>query len=333
MVRENTESLGTAFTVSVDAIAGTTTGISATDRAATIRAVVDPDTKPTDLARPGHVFPLRYRPGGVLVRPGHTEAAVDLARLAGQYPAGVLCELVNDDGTMARGEDLTRFAAEHGIVMITIGDLVTYRWRHEALVTRQATASIPTGWGTFDAVGYRSTIDGSEHVALVRGDVAGKRQVLTRIHSECLTGDVFGSDRCDCGRQLAAAMEQIARDGEGVIVYNRRHEGRGIGLLDKLEAYRLQDEGLDTVEANLHLGFPADARHYGIDAQILQDLKVDSVRLLTNNPDKIRQLEELGIDVDERVPHEVATSPHSQGYLATKARKLGHYLNGNGPEA
>jgi 3,4-dihydroxy 2-butanone 4-phosphate synthase/GTP cyclohydrolase II len=328
MVLENTESHRTAFTVSVDAVEGTTTGISAADRTRTIRTLVDPATGPTDLARPGHVFPLRYRRGGVLVRPGHTEAAVDLARMAGCAPAGVLCEVVNEDGTMARLPELRRFAEQHDIPMISIADLVLYRWRTEAVVVREVEADLPTEYGTFRAHGYRSSLDGAELVALVYGDVAGKRAVLTRVHSECLTGDVFDSSRCDCGEQLNESMRRIVAAGEGVIVYDRRHEGRGIGLLQKLKAYRLQDEGLDTVDANLSLGHPADARDYGTDAQILADLKVDSVRLMTNNPDKIDQLTRLGVSVTERVPLEVGASPHNADYLTAKAEKMGHYLNG-----
>ena len=326
MVLENTESYKTAFTVSVDALEGTSTGISAADRARTITVLMDPATRPTDLARPGHVFPLRYQPGGVLLRPGHTEAAVDLARIAGLSPAGVLCEVVNDDGTMARLPQLEVFAAEHGIPLISIADLVDHRWRTEAVVSREA--DLPTDAGTFRAHGYRLLLDGSEHIALVYGDVAGKSGVLTRVHSECLTGDVFGSARCDCGEQLEESMRRIVAEGEGVVVYDRRHEGRGIGLVQKLKAYRLQDGGLDTVDANLSLGHPADARHYGTDAQILTDLKVNSVRLLTNNPDKIRQLERLGVDVVERIPVEVGASPHNAAYLNAKAEKMGHYLNG-----
>ena len=328
MVLENTESYKTAFTVSVDALEGTSTGISAADRARTITVLMDPATRPTDLARPGHVFPLRYQPGGVLLRPGHTEAAVDLARIAGLSPAGVLCEVVNDDGTMARLPQLEVFAAEHGIPLISIADLVDHRWRTEAVVSREVEAVLPTDAGTFRAHGYRLLLDGSEHIALVYGDVAGKSGVLTRVHSECLTGDVFGSARCDCGEQLEESMRRIVAEGEGVVVYDRRHEGRGIGLVQKLKAYRLQDGGLDTVDANLSLGHPADARHYGTDAQILTDLKVNSVRLLTNNPDKIRQLESLGVDVVERIPVEVGASPHNAAYLNAKAEKMGHYLNG-----
>jgi 3,4-dihydroxy 2-butanone 4-phosphate synthase/GTP cyclohydrolase II len=330
MVLENTDSHETAFTVSVDAVRGTSTGISAADRATTIQALVNRDTQPSDLARPGHVFPLRYRDGGVLVRPGHTEAAVDLARLAGLYPAGVLCEVVNDDGTMARGASLAEFAETHGIPTIAIGDLVDYRWRTESLITREASASIPTEVGEFTAYGYRAAHDGSEHVALVRGEVAGQAAVLTRIHSECLTGDVFGSRRCDCGDQLRTALSEVARAGSGVVVYNRGHEGRGIGLLAKLAAYRLQDEGLDTVEANLELGYPADGRHYGISAQILGDLKVGSIRLMTNNPDKIWQLERMGVEVAERVPIGVGATAQNGGYLAAKASKLGHLMDDTG---
>jgi len=327
MVLENTDSHETAFTVSVDAVHGTSTGISAADRSTTIQALVDSKTHPNDLARPGHVFPLRYREGGVLVRPGHTEAAVDLARLAGLTPAGVLCEVVNDDGTMARGEELQKFADEHNIPTIAIGDLVDYRWATESLVTRETTASVPTEFGDFTAYGYRAAHDGSEQIALVRGEVAGRSGVLARTHSECLTGDVFGSRRCDCGDQLRAALSAVAREGAGVVVYNRGHEGRGIGLLAKLEAYRLQDEGLDTVEANLELGYPADARHYGISAQILHDLKVGSVRLMTNNPDKIIQLERMGIEVAERVPIGIGATEINGGYLAAKASKLGHLID------
>jgi 3,4-dihydroxy 2-butanone 4-phosphate synthase / GTP cyclohydrolase II len=324
MVRENTDSHKTAFTVSIDFAEGTTTGISASDRAATIRAAVDRSKQAGDFHRPGHVFPLRYQPGGVLVRPGHTEAAVDLARLAGLAPAGVLCEVVNDDGSMAKGERLHAFAAEHGIPVITIADLVAYRWRTEALVSRQAEATIPTEHGDFTAIGYRALDTGSEHVALVLGDVSGKEGVLTRVHSVCLTGDVFGSQRCDCGIQLRESMRRIAAEGRGVIVYNPTHEGRGIGLIEKLAAYRLQEEGLDTVEANRQIGHPADERHYGVDAQILHDLKVVSVRLLTNNPEKLEQLAAFGVDVNQRVPLWVGENQHNRFYLRTKETKLGH---------
>lgn len=325
MVVKSTDAYHTAFTISVDHAEDTTTGISAADRAATIRAFVNPGTKPQDLARPGHVFPLRYRPAGVLERPGHTEAAVDLARLAGRYPAGVLCELVNDDGGMARGEQLSRFAAEHQIPLITIQDLINYRWRKEALVRREVETTIPTHHGVFRAIGYRSTIDGSEHLALVMGDVTATPGVLTRIHSRCLTGDVLGSLRCDCGPQLEAALGAVAAEGRGIIIYNEQHEGRGIGLLSKLRAYKLQDEGVDTVDANLALGLPVDARHYGLEAQILHDLKVPSVRLLTNNPAKIAALEALGVEVGGRVPLIAGITGENYAYMETKVRKLGHF--------
>lgn len=326
MVLENTDSHKTAFTVSVDVVSETTTGISAGDRARTIRAIVDPTTGPLDLARPGHIFPLRYRSGGVLTRPGHTEAAVDLARLAGLFPAGALCEVVREDGSMARGEELSVFAAQHDIPLITIEDLVAYRWRQEALVVREVETNLPTDHGVFGAYGYRSTVDNSEHVALVYGDVAGRSGVLTRIHSRCMTGDVLGSRRCDCGPQLDTSMAMVAREGSGVITYNEAHEGRGIGLLAKLHAYRLQDEGKDTVDANLELGLPADARHYGIEAQILHDLKVSSVRLMTNNPDKMSALTELGVEVVERVPLVVGLNGDNEAYMATKADRLGHLV-------
>jgi 3,4-dihydroxy 2-butanone 4-phosphate synthase/GTP cyclohydrolase II len=324
MVRENTDSHKTAFTVSIDLAEGTTTGISAADRARTIRSAVDPAATADQFHRPGHVFPLRYQPGGVLVRPGHTEAAVDLARLAGLTPAGVLCEVVNDDGTMSRGDALVAFAEEHGIPIITIEDLVAYRWRNEALVTRVSEAALPTEVADFRAFGYRANDTASEHIALVLGDVAGHEGVLTRLHSVCLTGDVFGSLRCDCGAQLRESMALIAEQGEGVIVYNPTHEGRGTGLTDKLVAYRLQEQGLDTAEANEQIGHAVDSRHYGVDAQILHDLKVSSVRLITNNPDKIHQLEGFGVEVTERVPLWVGQNSHNRFYLQTKAGKLGH---------
>jgi 3,4-dihydroxy 2-butanone 4-phosphate synthase/GTP cyclohydrolase II len=326
MVLENTDSHKTAFTVSVDAVSETTTGISAADRARTILTVINPETSPRDLARPGHVFPLRYREGGVLTRPGHTEAAVDLARLAGLLPAGVLCEVVREDGAMARGQELSAFAAKHGIPLITIADLVKFRWQREALVSREVETTLPTEHGVFKAYGYRSAVDGSEHIALVRGDVAGREGVLTRIHSRCLTGDVLGSRRCDCGPQLDASMAKVAAEGVGVITYNETHEGRGIGLLAKLHAYRLQDEGKDTVDANLELGLPADARHYGVEAQILHDLKVSSVRLMTNNPDKISALEQFGIDVRQRVPLIAGINGDNAAYIAAKAGRLGHMV-------
>lgn len=326
MVRENTDSHKTAFTISVDAVGKTTTGISAKDRAATIHVMVDPTTGPRDLTRPGHIFPLRYHHGGVLVRPGHTEAAVDLARLAGLFPAGVLCEVVADDGSMARGDYLSAFAEKHSIPLITIEDLVAYRWRNEVLVVREVETVLPTNHGPFKAYGYRSSVDGSEHIALVFGDVSGREGVLTRVHSRCLTGDVLGSRRCDCGPQLDASMAKIAAAGAGVITYNESHEGRGIGLLSKLQAYRLQDEGRDTVDANLDLGLPADARHYGIEGQILHDLKVSSVRLMTNNPAKIRALEDLGIEVAGREPLVAGLNGDNQAYMATKVDRLGHLV-------
>ncbi len=324
MVLENTDSHQTAFTVSIDYAIGTTTGISAADRTATIRAAVDRSNTAADFHRPGHVFPLRYKPGGVLVRPGHTEAAVDLATLAGMAPAGVLCEVVNDDGTMAKGDRLSVFAEEHAIPVITIADLVAYRWKTEALVSREAEATIPTEYGDFTAIGYRAVDTRSEHMALVLGDVAGEDAVLTRVHSVCLTGDVFGSRRCDCGAQLRESMRRIAEEGQGVIVYNPTHEGRGIGLVEKLAAYRLQEDGLDTVEANQQIGHPPDRRHYGVDAQILHDLKVASIRLLTNNPEKLDQLAAFGITISERVPLWVGENHYNKSYLETKESKLGH---------
>ncbi|HSJ44666.1 MAG TPA: bifunctional 3,4-dihydroxy-2-butanone-4-phosphate synthase/GTP cyclohydrolase II [Euzebyales bacterium] len=326
MVPMNTDPKGTAFTVSVDARGRTTTGISAGDRAETILALVDDETKPADLQRPGHVFPLRADDGGVLKRAGHTEAAVDLARLAGLRPAGVLCEIVNDDGTMARLPELERFALEHGLPLISIADLISYRRKHEQLVRRVAEATIPTPYGPFQAVAYESEIDSHQHVALVRGDVAGHDNVLVRMHSECLTGDVFGSLRCDCGTQLHDALRQIAVAGQGVVVYIRGHEGRGIGIVHKLQAYKLQDVGRDTVEANIELGLPADARDYGTGAQILVDLGLSTLRLLTNNPAKRAGLEGYGLRIVERVPLETTPTTQNLRYLQTKRDRMGHEL-------
>ena len=326
MVADNTDIHRTSFTVSVDYTPGTTTGISAEDRSATIRAMIDPATRPSDMARPGHVFPLRYCEGGVLRRPGHTEAAVDFARLAGLYPAGVLCEIVNDDGSMARGSDLELFAKEHGILLVTIADLIAYRRQIEQLVSRTSEVMLPTPRGEFRAVGYRDHMGGAEHLALVHGDIHDGSPVLVRIHSECLTGDVFRSRRCDCGDQLEMAMAAIVEAGAGIVVYLGGHEGRGIGLLGKLEAYALQDQGRDTVEANLDLGLPADARDYSSAAQILRDLGVSSVRILTNNPTKVEAMGSAGIKVTDRLPLMVPPSDSNHGYLRAKAEKLGHLL-------
>jgi len=332
MVTANTESHRTAFTVTVDARDGVTTGISAADRTRTIRALVDPATRPADLAKPGHIFPLRYAEGGVLKRAGHTEAAVDLARLAGLAPAGVLCEVVNDDGTMARTPELAAFAQAHDLPLISIADLIAYRRRTEKLVRRVAEAPIPTPYGPFTAVGYESTTAGEQHVALVRGDVRGQPDVLVRMHSECLTGDVFGSLRCDCGTQLDDAMRQIAAEGRGVVVYIRGHEGRGIGILHKLQAYKLQDGGLDTVEANLELGFPADLRDYGTGAQILADLGLSTLRLLSNNPAKRAGLEGYGLQIVERLPLETTPTTQNLRYLQTKRDRMAHELALDGAE-
>ncbi len=328
MTPHNRDKLRTAYTISVDARDGVSTGISAADRAHTVRVLADSATEPWELTRPGHVFPLRPREGGVLVRRGHTEAAVDLATLAGLTPAGVLVELVNDDGTMKRGPELRTFADEHGLAMISIDALVRYRRRHENLVERVAETRLPTRHGELTAYGYRITVDDSEHIALVHGDVTGPEPVLTRVHSECLTGDVFGSDRCDCGPQLDEALERIVAEGRGVVVYLRGHEGRGIGLVAKLQAYQLQDGGRDTVDANLDLGLPADARHYGTATQVLRDLGIERVRLLTNNPDKVSNLEEYGIEVTERVPLTPRPNDHNLAYLLTKRDRMGHDLPG-----
>ncbi len=326
MTPHNRDRHRTAYTVSVDARDGVTTGISAADRAHTVRTLIDSATEPFEVTQPGHVFPLRYTEGGVLVRPGHTEAAVDLARMAGLTPAGVIAEVVNDDGTMMRGPQLREFADEHGLPLISIEDLIHHRRRHEIHVERAAETRLPTRAGDFTAYGYRITIDGSEHVALVHGDLGDGYDVLTRVHSECLTGDVFASHRCDCGPQLDEAMERIVAEGRGVVVYLRGHEGRGIGLVAKLQAYQLQDGGRDTVDANLDLGLPADARHYGTATQILRDLGVGSVRLLTNNPAKVTNLEHYGIPVTERVPLTPHPNDHNIGYLLTKRDRMGHHL-------
>jgi 3,4-dihydroxy 2-butanone 4-phosphate synthase/GTP cyclohydrolase II len=327
MAEHNTEAHETAFTVSIDAAArfGVTTGISAADRARTIRVAIDPASLPADLRRPGHVFPLRARPGGVLQRVGQTEASLDLARLAGLYPAGVICEILNADGSMARRADLERFAAQHGVTFITIAELVAYRLAHERLVHRVADARLPTPYGEFRIVGYRNDVDAAEHVALVYGDVRNQREVLVRMHSKCMTGDVFGSGRCDCGWQLHSAMRMIATAGRGVVVYLDQ-EGRGIGLLNKLKAYELQDAGHDTVEANRELGFKPDLRDYGIGAQILLDLGLSAIRVLTNNPMKLVGLEGYGLEIVERVPIVMTPSDENRSYLDVKRDKLGHLL-------
>jgi len=327
MVPQNTARFETAFTVSIEAKASTSTGISAADRAATVLAAIDPKTQPSDLARPGHMFPLRAKPGGVLVRAGQTEAAVDLARIAGLYPAGVICEIMNRDGSMARVPDLLKFAKRHKLLVITIADLIRYRMRTEGLVRRVARASLPTDHGTFTLAAYESVIDGETHVALVRGDIGDGERVMVRVHSKCLTGDVFHSLRCDCGPQLDAALEQIAKEGRGVLLYLNQ-EGRGIGLANKIRAYELQDEGFDTVEANERLGFKADQRDYGIGAQILRDLGVRTMRLLTNNPRKFVGLEGYGLAVVETMPLEIPASDFTRRYLKTKKDKLGHKLSG-----
>jgi len=330
MVRDNTntEAQRTAFTYSVDYRHGTSTGISAADRSTTIKALIDPATRPGDLARPGHIFPLRYSDGGVLKRAGHTEAAVDLARMAGLYPAGVLCEIVNDDGTMARVPDLVEFCKEHDLLMISIAELIRYRRQNEKLVKRISEARIPTDWGDFTCYVYESLLDGEQHVAFVRGAVQGEEDVLVRVHSECLTGDVFGSLRCDCGLQLEAAMQTIAEEGLGVLVYLRGHEGRGIGIGHKIRAYSLQDEGHDTVDANVELGLPIDSREYGIGSQILVDLGITTMRLMTNNPAKYGGLEGYGLEIVDRVPLESKPNPENIKYLRTKRERMGHLLEG-----
>ncbi|MFC0598798.1 bifunctional 3,4-dihydroxy-2-butanone-4-phosphate synthase/GTP cyclohydrolase II [Streptomyces palmae] len=328
MVRQNTESMGTAFTVSVDATArhGVGTGISAADRATTLRLLADPHSAPEDFARPGHVFPLRARPGGVLVRNGHTEAGVDLARLAGLRPAAAIVEIAGEDGVMLRLPELVAFARRHGLAIISIEDLIAYRRTSEPTVRREAETRLPTAVGDFRAYGYRSTVDGVEHVALVAGDLGDGQDVLVRVHSECLTGDVFGSLRCDCGPQLHTALERIAAEGRGVVLYLRGHEGRGIGLMSKLRAYELQELGRDTLDANLELGLPADARDYAAGAQMLTDLGVRSLRLMTNNPDKSAALTRHGLRVTGREPMPVQAGEHNVRYLRTKRDRMGHDL-------
>jgi 3,4-dihydroxy 2-butanone 4-phosphate synthase/GTP cyclohydrolase II len=327
MHHTNQDRRGTAYTVTVDAREGVTTGISAADRAHTIRLLADPATSAGDLSRPGHVVPLRAKRGGVLRRPGHTEATIDLAELAGLRPAGVLCELVNDDGTMMRLPDLEKFAAEHDLALISIADLIAHRRRTEKQVERVVDTRIPTPHGVFQAFGYRTTHDTAEHVALVYGDLADGEDVLVRVHSECLTGDVFGSLRCDCGPQLQAALAAVAKEGRGVVLYMRGHEGRGIGLLHKLQAYQLQDAGRDTVDANLDLGLPADARDYGTGAQILVDLGIRTMRLITNNPAKRAGLEGYGLQITGREPTPVTAHPENVRYLRTKRDRMGHLLD------
>lgn len=327
MVADNTDTHKTAFTVSVDA-ADTTTGISAHERAYTIQKIIDPRSKPDDFNKPGHIFPLESKKGGVLVRAGHTEAAVDLAKLAGLYPAGVICEIMNEDGTMARVPELKEYVKKHQLKLITIADLINYRRRHEKLVDRISEVNLPTIHGVFKAVGYRDKITNEEHIALVMGEIDNGLPVLARVHSECLTGDVFGSKRCDCGEQLNLAMKRIATEGRGILLYMRQ-EGRGIGLLNKLKAYHLQDNGMDTVEANEALGFPADLRDYGIGAEILSDLGVKELRLMTNNPKKISGIYGFGLKVIERIPIEINHNDNNSFYLETKKVKLGHMLNAN----
>jgi 3,4-dihydroxy 2-butanone 4-phosphate synthase/GTP cyclohydrolase II len=329
MAAKNESPFETPFTVSIEAREGVTTGISAADRARTIQVAIDPRSRPRDLVQPGHVFPLKSKPGGVLERTGQTEAAVDLARLAGLNPAGVICEIMNDDGTMARVDDLVGYCERHDLKMITVADLIAYRRRHDKLVERVVDTKLPTGFGDFTAVGYRSLVDDKHHVALVKGDVGGRSDVLVRVHSECLTGDVFHSLRCDCGEQLESALAMIEREGSGVLLYLAQ-EGRGIGLLNKLRAYKLQEEGVDTVDANLQLGLPADLRDYGIGAQILTDLGLTSIRILTNNPKKIRGLEGYGLSVTDQVPIEHTPNPHNEAYLRAKKGRLGHMLHHQG---
>jgi len=327
MVLDNTARLSTAFTVSVDVLEGTTTGISAQDRAATVKALIDPKTRPQDLGKPGHIFPLRYAEGGVLIRTGHTEAAVDLPRMAGLYPAGILCEVMAEDGTMARMPQLEELSTKHGIGIATIGDIIAYRRHREKLVERVATARIPTKFGEFEAISYRSMVDKNEHVALVMGDINPDEPTLVRVHSECLTSDVFGSIRCDCGDQVALAQRAIADEGKGVFVYMRQ-EGRGIGIHNKLKTYNLQDDGLDTVDANVRLGFAPDIRHYGVGAQILIDVGVGKMRVMSNNPKKLAGLEGYGaLEVVEQVPIKAQPNSENARYLETKRKRMGHLLD------
>jgi 3,4-dihydroxy 2-butanone 4-phosphate synthase / GTP cyclohydrolase II len=326
MTYNNQTPFETAFTVAIEAREGVTTGISAADRAHTIKVAIDPEKGPDDLVQPGHIFPLRARPGGVLQRTGQTEASVDLARLAGLNPAGVVCEIANEDGSMARVPDLVPYCEQHGLKMITVSDLIEYRRRHEKLVERMTSVRLPTAYGEFTAVAFRETLTGKHHVALVKGDVGGRKDVLVRVHSECLTGDVFHSLRCDCGEQLEQALARIGDEERGVLLYMAQ-EGRGIGLLNKLKAYELQENGLDTVEANLELGLPADGREYGIGSQILHDLGLTTIRILTNNPKKITGIEAFGLKVVEQVPIEVAPNAENRGYLEAKRSKLGHKLH------
>ena len=325
LVRDNTSRFETAFSTPIDAIGKTTTGISAYDRAATVLAAIDPASRPGDFARPGHVQPLRAQPGGVLVRAGQTEAAVDLARIAGMYPAGVICEIMNEDGTMARVPELTRFARKHGLLMVTIADLIKHRIRTESLVKRVANAKLPTDFGVFRVYAFENQVDRHTHIALVCGEIGNGKDILVRVHSQCLTGDVFHSARCDCGAQLEVAMERIAAEGRGILLYLRQ-EGRGIGLANKLRAYELQDEGFDTVEANERLGFPADRREYGVSVRMLVDLGVHSVRLLSNNPRKLAGVTGDGLSMSERIPLEIPASEFTRRYLKTKKDKLGHEL-------
>ncbi len=329
MAAKNESAFSTAFTISIEARSGVSTGISAADRARTIQVAIDPQASPRELVQPGHVFPLKAKPGGVLERVGQTEAGVDLARLAGLNPSGVICEIMNDDGTMARVPDLTSYCQRHGLKMVSVADLVAYRRRHEKLVERVVATRLPTGFGDFTAVGYRSLVDNKHHVALVKGEVSGCEDVLVRVHSECLTGDVFHSLRCDCGEQLESALSMIESEGAGVLLYLSQ-EGRGIGLLNKLRAYKLQEEGLDTVDANLRLGLPADLRDYGIGAQILVDLGLTSIRILTNNPKKISGLAGYGLSVADQIPIQHVPNPHNEAYLRAKRDRLGHTLHHQG---